>query len=436
MGMVRRCVSVAGVVLLLGACVEPEPEPEPPEPCDERLWYDDQDQDGFGALPSVLACEPGDGQVDVAGDCDDDAPARFPGAAEVCDGLDGDCDGTVDEGFDEDEDGWTSCAGDCDDEDPARNPGEVDAPCDGFDADCDGIDPCSPPLSPEQVDALQWAVGLRTFGCGSVSWSEVPLIAAILTEEQVEACPDVPSEHWMDWWSPCPEPGDCGNWPECSCEGDAAVLFGGECASPFGASDSVELVTGWKAWEYWEWIDEPYEAWNAGGHRDGLILHATSASTDGAVSWLEGALFFVRKGSWDSWDGGGQWAYWEVDLDAVITGEPIDFLAPGSWQVSFEGGGNSYNADNDACFGRSQTGTFDWTSTDAHWGATVDVQWDSYWDGCNQEPEASYTVHSYDPAGVLEWEVELEYDRIPCDGCGVVRIDGLEAEYELCGLFE
>ncbi|MEO0605106.1 MAG: putative metal-binding motif-containing protein, partial [Myxococcota bacterium] len=32
------------------------------------------------------------------GDCDDDAAAVFPGAVEVCNGLDDDCDGLVDPG--------------------------------------------------------------------------------------------------------------------------------------------------------------------------------------------------------------------------------------------------------------------------------------------------------------------------------------------------
>ena len=102
----------------------------------------------------------GDG-FDVLDDCDDEDHTVFPGAYEVCDGKDNDCDGEIDEGTtgeltfyrDQDEDGWgdaedtlVSCdppfgyvelEGDCDDRDADVNP---DAPevFNGRDDDCDG----------------------------------------------------------------------------------------------------------------------------------------------------------------------------------------------------------------------------------------------------------------------------------------------------------
>ncbi|CAH0999303.1 hypothetical protein LEM8419_00601 [Neolewinella maritima] len=62
-------------------------------------YYRDADGDGFGNMDAAkLLCAPEDGFVSNASDCDDADPSVHPGAAELCDGKDNDCDGTVDEG--------------------------------------------------------------------------------------------------------------------------------------------------------------------------------------------------------------------------------------------------------------------------------------------------------------------------------------------------
>ena len=71
-------------------------------------------------------------------DCDDNDATANPGATEVCDGVDNDCDGTIDNGFDVDGDGYSSCVDDCDDTDASINPAAVEV-CDGVDQDCDGV---------------------------------------------------------------------------------------------------------------------------------------------------------------------------------------------------------------------------------------------------------------------------------------------------------
>jgi hypothetical protein len=126
---------------------------------DMSTFYADSDGDGYGSSVSTTACEAPSGYADNDEDCDDGEAASNPGAAEVCDDIDNDCDGEVDEGvtttwyldFDGDGYGGTAfsqeaCeaptgyvkdATDCDDAEAAANPGESEV-CDEIDNDCDG----------------------------------------------------------------------------------------------------------------------------------------------------------------------------------------------------------------------------------------------------------------------------------------------------------
>ncbi len=81
-----------------------------------------------------------DGETPFCGDCDDGDAAVGSWVAEVCNGVDDDCDGTVDAEFDADADGWGSCL-ECDDADAAANPGATEVCGDAIDEDCDGYAP-------------------------------------------------------------------------------------------------------------------------------------------------------------------------------------------------------------------------------------------------------------------------------------------------------
>ncbi len=128
-------------------------------------WYPDYDGDGYGDSADTGACAEVGGYVTNGDDCDEADEAIHPGAAEVCDSIDNDCDGTTDDDdadidgteflVDADEDGYgdddsdarigcvaltgeTTVPGDCDDGDRDVNPGETEHYGDSIDDDCDG----------------------------------------------------------------------------------------------------------------------------------------------------------------------------------------------------------------------------------------------------------------------------------------------------------
>ena len=117
-------------------------------------WYVDVDSDGYGTTTSACICA-SVGTYDATNDtdCDDTSASVNPGAVESCNGADDDCDGSSDEGLplyyaDEDGDGfgtgtgsctsgsgYASTGADCDDTDEDIYPGAAEL-CDGIDNGC------------------------------------------------------------------------------------------------------------------------------------------------------------------------------------------------------------------------------------------------------------------------------------------------------------
>lgn len=131
-----------------------------------NAFYYDADVDGYGTTNiTAQGCNPPAGFVTLSGDCDDADPSINPGAIEVCDLVDNNCNGLIDDsdptlsatrwyadldadGFGDANDvGVVTCTQppntssnntDCDDNNSQINPGAVEI-CNLIDDDCDGL---------------------------------------------------------------------------------------------------------------------------------------------------------------------------------------------------------------------------------------------------------------------------------------------------------
>jgi len=107
----------------------------------------------------------GDGFTENEGDCDDSDEDTYPGAFELLNGIDDDCNGLVDDNttaFDDDGDGYSEEEGDCNDDDGAISPVATEI-CDGVDNDCNGgID------GADAIDALEWFADVDGDGFGDL----------------------------------------------------------------------------------------------------------------------------------------------------------------------------------------------------------------------------------------------------------------------------
>jgi hypothetical protein len=170
---------------------------------------EDDDADGLGDAcddcPLSVPDVDGDG-VCATLDCDDADSTTFPGAPQVCDGVDNTCGAAVptDE-LDTDEDGAMPCGGDCDDTDPNAAPTLLEVCDDGIDNDCVGGDqectdvggpPVEPPVEPPNLAPTELSAS-SSDGCGcrgpGGGAGAAPVLLALLVARRRRAARAAPS---------------------------------------------------------------------------------------------------------------------------------------------------------------------------------------------------------------------------------------------------
>jgi hypothetical protein len=160
---------------------------------DVLTWYADSDNDGFGYLTNTdIDCYQPSGYVADSTDCNDGNDNAYPGNDEICDGVDNDCLGDVDEDdaldvltwyADTDTDGfgdpvvtdidcyqptgYVADNTDCDDTEITTYPG-ADEYCDGVNNDCDNDTD-----EDHALDAPTWYADTDTDGFGDPAITDI-----------------------------------------------------------------------------------------------------------------------------------------------------------------------------------------------------------------------------------------------------------------------
>jgi hypothetical protein len=295
----------------------------------------DGDGDGFGSEAEQISCDPST-LIEDDTDCDDTEPAVFPGAPEICNEIDDDCDGLVDgddPDTDLDSDGHSVCDGDCDDEDADVHPDAVEV-CDEVDNDCDGTSDGESALG-----AVAYYIDLDGDGYGS--------------EDSITLACSEPAGHTLDT-SDCNDGDDeihpgaeevCGDGIDNDCDGSPGdCKWEGEVAL-----DEASHVT------YGEDSDDSIASDLAAGDLDGdgladLIIGAHRADS---VAMNSGSVYLVPGPLTETWgsleshaslrlDGSdlSDWAGEAITLGDLDDDGWLD-LVVGAAQVNTDAGANS-----------------------------------------------------------------------------------------------
>lgn len=194
----------------------------------------DDDQDGYKS------------EVCGGNDCDDSEATVFPGAAELCDGLDNDCDGVIpaDE-TDGDGDGFMVCEDDCDDNNDTVYTGATEV-CDGVDNNCNNNVDEDPAASTECDDGLYCTGAESCLSPNCVSDGNPCDDGNNCTDdnckENSDSCTNVCNA--TEPGDACCSDADCASAAACDCtdtDGDTYSPDGGACGA-MDCDDNDDLI--------------------------------------------------------------------------------------------------------------------------------------------------------------------------------------------------
>ena len=263
------------LILILVAC-----QPNGSVDCDEPIQaFVDDDGDGYGSGEPQPACGLGPGLADNRVDCDDQDPDVFVGADEVCNGIDDDCDGEVDEDFDPrtffaDEDGdgfgarfpavltcsdpgpgWAPVDTDCDDGDPTIHPDAIEVCNDGVDDDCDALaDDADASLD---LRSVEWFLDFDGDGLGDL---EHPSPTCIPPDQFVNNSDDCDDSDPSITQFPFFEDADLDGYGAAGTEVLSCPGFPGGSDNDLDCDDTDPLVNVPKDW----YADADGDAWGSG----------------------------------------------------------------------------------------------------------------------------------------------------------------------------
>jgi len=319
---------------------------------DAPTWHFDADRDGQGGSETRQSCEQPEGYVENADDCDDGEAGAYVGAAEVCDGIDNDCDGSVDDGAldapswyaDTDGDGYgdpdssaVACDApsghvanhdDCDDSEPAAYSG-ADELCDGVDNDCDGG------VDVDAVDARTWYADADGDGFGDASTTTYDCVHPLGYATNDEDCDDGDAaiNPWAEEVCGDATDEDCDGWTVCVTSlsaadlklvGEAAYDYAGSAVSSAGdvnADGYADLLVG-------------AQAHDGGGSAAGaayLVLGASSVAASGTLALASSAALLVG--------GTGSLAGYALAGVGDTEGDGYDDVLVGAYTANYQGVG-------------------------------------------------------------------------------------------------